>query len=43
MNVLHVAAGKYPTEDNPISCIFVKKLVEMQRSRGLDSRVLDAA
>jgi glycosyltransferase involved in cell wall biosynthesis len=43
MNVLHVAAGKYPTEGNPVACIFVKKLVEMQRSRGLDSRVLDAA
>lgn len=41
MKVLHVAIGTYPTSENPIAGIFVKKLVEMQRSKGLDSRVIN--
>ncbi|MDK2944680.1 MAG: hypothetical protein PWQ24_1395 [Mesotoga sp.] len=42
MKVLHVAAGAYPSESNPVACIFVQKLVEMQRSAGLESSVLSS-
>lgn len=42
MKVLHVSAGAYPSESNPVACIFVQKLVEMQRSAGLESSVLSS-